>query len=126
MRPTHRFNVLLVILFCFGLAMPSLGWGQPFMLDGTHWTNISYDAKVTYVKGVGNMADFEVQAAGPKDGQGYCIAYMLVQELKERTIDAVVKEVDAFYKENPGELYKSVLEVMIRRATKLCPPENTK
>lgn len=126
MRPIHRFRVLLVSLLCCGLAMPSLGWGQPFLLDGTHWTNISYDAKVTYVKGVGNMADFEAQANGPKAGQGYCIAYMLVQELKERTIDSVVKEVDTFYKENPNELYKPVLEVIIRRATKLCPPENTK
>ena len=55
--------ILLGCLIC-GLGLASPGWSQPFMLDGTHWTDISYDAKVTYVKGVGNMADFECQAGG--------------------------------------------------------------
>ncbi len=126
MRPPRWFGAVLVSLLLSSVIPATPGWAQPFFLDGTHWTNLSYDAKVTYIKGVGNMADFEVQAPGPKSGQGYCIAYMLVQEFKERTIDSVVKEIDAFYKENPNELYKTVLEVMIRRASKLCPPETSK
>ncbi len=126
MHPKFRFGVLLVSLFCCSLALPPVSWGQPFMLDGTHWQDISYDAKVTYIKGIGNMADFEVQADGPKKGQGYCIAYMLVQEFKDCSIDSVVKEIDKFYQENPKELKKPVLEVMIRRASQLCPPEKTK
>ena len=55
--------ILLGCLIC-GLGLASPGLTQPFLLDGTHWTEISYDARVTYVKGVGNMADFECQSRG--------------------------------------------------------------
>ena len=117
--------ILLGCLIC-GLGLTSPGWTQPFLLDGTHWTEISYDARVTYVKGVGNMADFECQTGAPKQTRSYCISMMLVQELKEKTIDTVVKEIDQYYKENPGKLKTPVLEVLVRRATQLCPPETTK
>jgi hypothetical protein len=72
------------------------------------------------------MADFECQVGGPKRGQSFCLCAMLVQELKDKSIDAVVKEIDQYYKENPGKLKTPVLEVLVRRATQLCPPETTK
>jgi hypothetical protein len=117
--------ILLGLLIC-GLGTLTPAWGQAFLLDGTHWSQISYDAKVAYVKGVGNMADFEVQAGGSKTARGYCLAYMLVQEMKDKTIEAIVKEVDQYYQENPGDTKKTVLEVILRRAAKLCPPETKK
>ena len=126
MRKVVPFGLILLGVLICGLGMTSPGWGQPFLLDGTHWTEISYDARVTYIKGVGNMADFECQAGAPKQSRSYCIAMMLVQELKEKSIDSVVKEIDQYYKENPGKLNTPVLEVLVRRATKLCPPETTK
>jgi len=46
----------------------------------------------------------------------------LLQEFKDRTIDSVVKEIDAYYQKNPQDLKKPVLEVMIRHASQLCPP----
>ncbi len=101
MRKVVPFGVILLGCLICGLGLASPGWGQPFLLDGTHWTDISYDAKVTYVKGVGNMADFECQAGGPKRGRSFCIATMLVQELKDRTIDSVVKEIDQYYQGEP-------------------------
>ena len=126
MRKVVPFGLILLGVLICGLGMTSPGWGQPFLLDGTHWTEISYDARVTYIKGVGNMADFECQAGAPKQSRGYCIAMMLVEELKYKSIDSVVKEIDQYYKENPGKLNTPVLEVLVRRATKLCPPETTK
>ena len=90
------------MLLC-GLGTLTPAWGQPSLLDGTHWSGISYDAKVGYVKGVGNMADFEVQAGGSKTSRGYCLAYNLVQEMKNKTIEAIVKEMDQYYLENPGD-----------------------
>jgi hypothetical protein len=117
--------ILLGLLLC-GLGSLTPAWGQPFMLDGTHWSGISYDAKVGYVKGLGNMADFEVQAGGSKTSRGYCLAYNLVQEMRNKTIEAIVKEVDQYYLENPGDTQKTVLEVIMRRAAKLCPPETKK
>jgi hypothetical protein len=126
MRKVVSLGVILLGCLICGLGLTSPGWGQPFMLDGTHWTDISYEAKVTYVKGVGNMADFECQAGAPKQSRSYCICTMLVQELKDKSIDTVVKEIDQYYKESPDKLKTPVLEVMVRRATKLCPPETTK
>ena len=36
------------------------------MWDGTQWPQLSLDAKVGYVKGVGNLADFEAAASKGK------------------------------------------------------------
>jgi hypothetical protein len=124
MRKVVTFGVILAGILILGTA--GVGWAQPFMLNGTNWSEISYDAKVGYVKGVGNMADFECQAGALKRGRGFCLASTLCKELKDKSIDAVVNEIDQYYKENPGKTSTSVLEVMLRRANMLCPPETTK
>lgn len=72
------------------------------------------------------MADYECQAGAVKQGRIFCLASTLVQELKDKPIDAVVKDIDLYYKENPGKASTSVLEVMLRRANLLCPPATTK
>lgn len=124
MRKVVLFGVTLVGILILGTA--AISWGEPFLLNGTNWSEISYDAKVGYVKGVGNMADFESQAGALKQGRVFCLASTLVKELKDKSIDAVVKEIDQYYKENPGKASTSVLEVMLRRANLVCPPETTK
>jgi hypothetical protein len=124
MRKVVTFGVILAGILILGTA--GFGWAQPSMLNGTNWSEISYDAKVGYVKGVGNMADFECQAGALKRGRGFCLATTLCKELKDKSIDAVVNEIDQYYKENPGKTSTSVLEVMLRRANMVCPPETTK
>lgn len=126
MRKVVSLGVILLGCLICGLGLTSPGWGQPFMLDGSYWSEISYDAKVAYVKGVGNMADFECQASVSKKGRTYCLGNTLVQELRDKSIDTVVKDIDQYYKENPDKLKTSVVEVLLRRASKLCPPETTK
>ncbi len=126
MRKVVPMGLILIVVLICGLGTAAPGWGQASLLDGNLWVEISYDAKVGYVKGVGNMADFEVQAGGSKSSRQYCLAYMLVQEMKTQTVDAIVKDIDQYYKEKPGDLKKSVLEVMLRRAAELCPPETKK
>ncbi len=123
MRKVILCGVLIGILT---LGTAAVGWSQPSLLNGTNWSEISYDAKVGYVKGVGNMADYECQAGAFKQGRVFCLASTLVQELKDKSIDAVVKEIDQYYKENPGKASTSVLEVMLRQANLLCPPATTK
>ena len=123
MRKVILFGVLIGILT---LGTAAVGWSQPSLLNGTNWSEISYDAKVGYVKGVGNMADYECQGGAFKQGRVFCLASTLVQELKDKPIDAVVKDIDQFYKENSGKMSTSVLEVMLRRANLVCPPEKTK
>ena len=46
-----------------------------------------------------------------------------MDELKTKRVGQVIAEVDAFYKENPGKMSTPVIEVILMRCTKLCPPE---
>ena len=65
---------VLVMLFALGTA--ALAAEKGFLWDGTQWKDMTTDIKVAYVKGIGNMADFETAAAafcpGPVYLQGFC------------------------------------------------------
>jgi hypothetical protein len=93
----------------------------PFMWDGTHWPELSFDAKVGFIKGVGNLADFEVAAS--KGRSAPCLSQAFVEELKTRSVNQIIQEVDKFYQENPGKKDMTVIEVVLRRCTSVCPPE---
>jgi hypothetical protein len=67
------------------------------------------------------MADFEVAAGG--QGRAGCICKAFVDELKTKTVAQIVQEVDKYYQEKPENLKTSVIEVVLRRCTALCPPE---
>jgi len=111
----------LVILFtCSGLALAQ-SQSKGFLWDGTHWKGLTPEIKVAYIKGIGNMADFEVAMGG--SGRAGCISEAFVKELKTKTIAQIVQEVDKYYQENPDKLKTSVIEVVLRRCTALCPPE---
>ncbi len=109
------------LALCFALAAPGLAAEKGFLWDGTQWKSLSQDLKVAYIKGVGNMADFEVASGGA--GRAACISKGFVDELKTKSIAQVVQEVDSYYKQNPGKLNSPVIEVILRSSTKLCPPE---
>ncbi len=92
---------------------------KAFLWDGKQWTQMPYDAKVGYVAGIGNLADFET-AAGK--GKYAAISKALAAELRTRTIAQVIDQVDGFYKANPDKLATTVMEVIIERCTTACPP----
>ena len=112
---------ILGLALCFALATASMAANKGFMWDGSHWKGLNPDLKVAYVKGIGNMADFE--AAADNTSRSACIAKAFVDELQTKTVAQVVQEVDSYYKENPGKTSTTVVEVILRRCTKLCPPE---
>jgi len=70
---------------------------------------------------VGNMADVEVASGG--SSRAACISKGFVDELKTKTIGQVVQEVDKYYQDNPQKLTTPVIEVVLLKCTKLCPPE---
>lgn len=113
--------LMVTLALCFALATLSWAAEQGFMWDGTQWKALSSALKVAYVKGVGNMADFEAGAGA--GGQAGCISKALVAELKTKSIGQVVQEVDKYYKDNPGKMNSPVLEVILLASTKLCAPE---
>jgi hypothetical protein len=115
-------NCLVGLALVLALAGVVLAQGKnPEMWNGTHWKEFSQEIKVAYIKGIGNMADFEVAVSG-KEKAG-CISAGFVDELKGKNIDSIVAEVDKYYKENPGKLDTSVIEVVLRKCTAMCKPE---
>jgi hypothetical protein len=56
-------------------------------------------------------------------GRAACISKAFVDELKTKTIGQVVQEVDKYYQDNPQKLTTGVIEVVLMKCTKLCPPE---
>ncbi len=117
------FSVLVMLL---ALASAGLAAEKGFLWDGTQWKDMTKDIRVAYVKGIGNMADFETAAAGSAPAP--CISKGFVDELKKKTISQVIDEVDKFYKENPGKMNMPVIAVIMQRCTKLCavPPAGKK
>ena len=67
---------VLVLVMLFALGTAALAAEKGFLWDGTQWKDMTNDIKVAYVKGIGNMADFETAAAGSGFGpvylQGFC------------------------------------------------------
>lgn len=112
---------ILWLVVLLALATGALAQSQPLAWDGTHWKEFNQEVKVAYVKGVLNMAAFETAMGGA--GRAACISKAFTEELKAKTLGQVLAEVDKFYKENPGKMKTPVVEVLMQRCTKLCPPE---
>jgi len=110
-----------VLVMLFALATAALAAEKGFLWDGNQWKDMTTDIKVAYVKGIGNMADFETAAAVSTSTPPPCISKGFVDELKTMTIAQVLAEVDKYYKENPAKLDMPVVAVILQRCTKLCP-----
>jgi hypothetical protein len=108
-----------VLVMLLALATAALAAEKGFLWDGTQWKDMTTEIKVAYVKGIGNMADFENAAGG--SGRAACISAGFVNELKTKTIAQVIAEVDKFYKENPAKENLPVVAVILQRCTALCP-----
>jgi hypothetical protein len=115
-----------VLVMLIALASAGLAAEKGFLWDGTQWKDMTKDIRVAYIKGIGNMADFETAAAGSAPAP--CISKGFVDELKKKTITQVIDEVDKFYQENPGKMNMPVIAVIMQRCTKLCavPPAGKK
>lgn len=111
---------LVGLLMLLGLATTVMAAQKAFLWDGTHWSQVSFDGKAGYIFGIGNLADFETAAGGDKSP---CISRAFSAELKGKTVDQIIAAVDQFYKENPDKMKTSVLEVVLQRCTKFCPPQ---
>jgi hypothetical protein len=100
------------------LSAAALAAEKGFLWDGTHWKDMSAELKVAYVKGIGNMADFETASGGA--GRAFCISKAFVDELKTKTVGQVVAEVDKYYKETPARC-RPRLSVDSAEVHQLCP-----
>jgi hypothetical protein len=115
-----------VLVMLLALATSALASEKGFLWNGSQWKDMTKDIKVAYVKGIGNMADFETAAAGSAPAP--CISKGFVDELKKKTVAQVIAEVDTYYQANPGKMDMPVIAVIMQRCTKLCavPPAGKK
>ncbi len=120
MRKAVILALSAILLLGLAGAVGAADMGKAFLWDGKHWAQVSMDGKAGYIFGIGNLADFEVAAAGP--GRPACISKAFVDDLKSRTVMQIIDEVDKFYRDNPSKMDTSVIEVVMQRCTQLCPP----
>jgi hypothetical protein len=120
MRKTVMLALVAAGFLVLAMGAPAQEKGKGFLWDGNFWKQLSMDAKLGYIGGIGNLADFEMAAS---KGKAFCVSQTFAEELKHKTPLAIVEEVDKFYQENPGKLNTSVIEVVLRRCTTVCPPE---
>jgi hypothetical protein len=106
-----KTGVVLGVVLILVLLLPALGLGQATIWDGTQWKDLPQEAKIGYVKGVGNLADYEMGASRTHTG---VIARALNDEWRTKSIGVIVQEVDRFYRENPQKMSMPVIEVMLR------------
>jgi hypothetical protein len=112
---------LLGLVLVIALSGVALAQGlKPSIVTGAQWQGATPEMKSAYIRGVGNMADYDVAVSG-KGKAGY-LSVGLVNELKGKSIEAIVKEIDKFYKENADKVSTPVIEVMVRQCTSLCKP----
>jgi hypothetical protein len=117
-----RGKVLIAaVVLLLGLSTGAQAAGKTgFLWNGSHWSQVSFDGKAGYIFGMGNLADFENAAS---KGKGVCVSRAFAEHLKNQTVDQVIASVDKFYKDNPNKLETTVIEVVLRQCTTVCPPE---
>ena len=112
---------VLVLVMLFALATAALAAGDRVSVG---WDSVGKIcpriSKWPMSREIGNMADFETAASG--SSQAACISKGFVAQLKTKTIDQVIAEVDKFYQENPAKLDMPVVAAILQRCTKLCAP----
>ncbi len=91
-------------------------------INGNMWTQWSKQDKLVYIRGLGNWADFVTEAqVQSKKTYEFCISKVFVDQLKAKSLGQIVADVDTYYQTNPEKLNTTVIEVVLRRCTNVCP-----
>lgn len=97
--------VIEVIIGRYG--SPPLG---AFMYDGNQWLELSDNAKICYLKGAGNMLDYETDHSTAL--KGLLLSHAITDDPENKTINRLIQEVDSFYQSNPNKKKTPVVEVI--------------
>lgn len=111
------------LILVVALSGPLHGQKGAGLWDGTQWKELPEAIKVAYIKGVGNLADYEMAASGPRAG---LVCRALGEEWRTKTIAQIVQEVDNYYRQNPQKISTPVIEVVLRCCSGLSIPETGK
>jgi hypothetical protein len=117
----RKKGLMVGALLILVLSLPGLVLSQTraALWDGTQWKDLPQETKIGYVKGVGNLADYEMAASGKRSG---AVCRTLDEQWKNKAITVIIQEVDKFYQENPQKMTVPVIEVMLRCCRGLAIP----
>ena len=114
--------ILLVVGVMVGAtvaAAPASDSNQAFLWNGVHWQQVTTEGKAGYIFGIGNLADYEVAAAGGR--KLACVSMVFVEEMRKKTVMEIIAGVDKYYQDNPGKMDTLVIEVILGQLTKITP-----
>ena len=85
------------------------------LVDGKVWAESSATGKKAYIVGISNLMSVEYafqknSKQPPKDDQS--IVRRLFENSDEATLDGIIKRIDQWYKKNPDQTDKAVLNVI--------------
>ncbi len=83
------------------------------VITGEHWMKASPEQKLAFVAGMATIIELEkeIQGANPLPKEKSLISGW-VKGMSKHTLKEIVAELDAFYAKQPGQVDKSVVEVM--------------
>ena len=85
------------------------------IVTGVHWTTASRDEKVAYLFGIGNMLEIEQAMQGKNPAKlirDHSLVPVLIKGLSGLSTNKLREKLDQWYKKRPGQLKRSVIEVL--------------
>ncbi len=123
-----RRKMALLVPLLVVLVLASGAWGaieKAEMINGVQWAQWPNQDKLVYIRGISNWVDFDAaaqkQTMKRTGKRWFSITIGLANVLKTKTLGQVVADVDNYYRDNPGKLDVSVIEVIIKHCAKMCP-----
>jgi hypothetical protein len=118
MRRLYTIAICSVALLIIGMAewyLAPATTAEPQFLIGRTWQAMSYDTKVAYIWGMGNLAVFEraLQQEGAATPQQGFLSW-LVQGLQGKSLTEVVAQVDAYYQAHPEQREHPVIDGLLQ------------
>ncbi len=119
-------TALLALALALVLASGSFAAAEKAeMINGLQWAKWSSQDKLVYVRGISNYVDFDsaaqIQTQARTGKHWFSMSMALARALKTKSLGQVVADVDNFYRNNPGSVDISVVEVIMRHSAKFNP-----
>ena len=109
------FGGLVLVMWLAVWSVVGSAERSPELLTGELWQTMSPDAKVAFVWGIGNLVEFErSQAATPQPAGSKSFIPFLVKGLGGKSINEVVRQIDAWYEGHPDQVKRPVVDALFQ------------
>jgi len=106
------FGSLVLVMWLAAWGVVGSAERSPELLTGELWQEMSPDAKVAFVWGIGNLVEYERTRPGPQPPGTKSFIPLPVKGLASKPINDVVRQVDAYYQTHPNQLKRPVVDAI--------------